>query len=103
MTEDEMVGWHHQLDGPEFEQALGKKLANVQCLKLENNLFVHSPFLSIYKYHDLFNMFCTFPDLFHPVCVPWSKWLHKEFFYTIKIFVLFFQLLLKLVRVLLFL
>ena len=23
MTEDEMVGWHHQLDGREFEQALG--------------------------------------------------------------------------------
>ena len=23
MTEDEMVGWHHQLDGHEFEQALG--------------------------------------------------------------------------------
>ena len=22
-TEDEMVGWHHQLNGPEFEQALG--------------------------------------------------------------------------------
>ena len=22
MTEDEMVGWHHQLDGYEFEQAL---------------------------------------------------------------------------------
>ena len=22
-TEDEMVGWHHQLDGCEFEQALG--------------------------------------------------------------------------------
>ena len=22
-TEDEMVGWHHQLDGNEFEQALG--------------------------------------------------------------------------------
>ena len=21
MTEDEMVGWHHQLDGHEFEQA----------------------------------------------------------------------------------
>ena len=21
MTEDEMVGWHHQLDGLEFEQA----------------------------------------------------------------------------------
>ena len=23
MTEDEMVGWHHPLDGREFEQALG--------------------------------------------------------------------------------
>ena len=23
MTEDEMVGWRHQLDGHEFEQALG--------------------------------------------------------------------------------
>ena len=23
MTEDDVVGWHHQLDGHEFEQALG--------------------------------------------------------------------------------
>ena len=23
MTEDKMVGWHHQIDGHEFEQALG--------------------------------------------------------------------------------
>ena len=23
MAEDEMLGWHHQLDGHEFEQALG--------------------------------------------------------------------------------
>ena len=23
MTEDKMVGWHHQHDGHEFEQALG--------------------------------------------------------------------------------
>ena len=23
MTEDQMVGWHHRLDGHEFEQALG--------------------------------------------------------------------------------
>ena len=22
MTEDKMIGWHHQLDGHEFEQAL---------------------------------------------------------------------------------
>ena len=24
MTEDEMVGWHHGCNGPEFEQALGE-------------------------------------------------------------------------------
>ena len=23
MTEDEMVGWHHRLDGQEFKQVLG--------------------------------------------------------------------------------
>ena len=23
MTEDEIVGWHHQLDGHEFEETLG--------------------------------------------------------------------------------
>ena len=23
MTEDEVIGWHHRLDGHEFEQALG--------------------------------------------------------------------------------
>ena len=23
MTEDEIVGWHHLLNGPEFKQALG--------------------------------------------------------------------------------
>ena len=23
MTDDEVVGWHHRLNGPEFEQALG--------------------------------------------------------------------------------
>ena len=23
MTEDEMAGWHHQLDGHEFEQTMG--------------------------------------------------------------------------------
>ena len=28
MTEDEMGGWHHQLEGHEFEQALG--IGNVQ-------------------------------------------------------------------------
>ena len=33
MTEDEMVGWHHQLNGLEFEQALevGDGLGGLVC------------------------------------------------------------------------
>ena len=32
-TEDEMVGWHHRLDGHDFEQALGvgDGLGNLRC------------------------------------------------------------------------
>ena len=33
MTEDEMVGWHHRLDGPEFEQApgIGDRQGSLVC------------------------------------------------------------------------
>ena len=33
MTEDEMVGWHHQLDGHEFEQApeVGDEQGSLAC------------------------------------------------------------------------
>ena len=34
MTEDEMIGWHHQLNGHEFEQALGvgdEQVSLVHC------------------------------------------------------------------------
>ena len=33
MTEDEMVGWHHQLDGHEFKQALrvGDEQGSLAC------------------------------------------------------------------------
>ena len=35
MTEDEMVGWHHQLNGHEFEQALrvGDGQGSLVCCK----------------------------------------------------------------------
>ena len=35
MTEDEMFGWHHQLDGHAFEQALGdgEGQGNLACSK----------------------------------------------------------------------
>ena len=29
MTEVEMIGWHHQLNGHEFEQALGAEKSTV--------------------------------------------------------------------------
>ena len=33
MTEDEMVGWHHQLNGHEFKQTLGdtEGQGNLKC------------------------------------------------------------------------
>ena len=33
MTEDEMVGWHHQFNGHEFEQILGdiQRQGNLVC------------------------------------------------------------------------
>ena len=33
MSEDEMVGWHHRLDGHEFEQALrvGDRQGSLAC------------------------------------------------------------------------
>ena len=33
MTEDEMVGWHHRLDGHEFEQApeVGNRQGSLAC------------------------------------------------------------------------
>ena len=36
MTEDEMVGWHHQLDGHEFEQAPGggDRQGSLECCSL---------------------------------------------------------------------
>ena len=42
MTEDEIVGWHHQLNGHRFEQALGVgdgqgSLACSQRVRLELN------------------------------------------------------------------
>ena len=35
MTEDEMVGWHHQLNGYEFEQTLGdgEGQGNLACCR----------------------------------------------------------------------
>ena len=36
MTEDEMVGWHHRLNGNEFEQALGDDYGSDVTEQLNN-------------------------------------------------------------------
>ena len=39
MTEDEMVGWHHRLNGHEFEQTLGdgKEQGSLMCFSPWNH------------------------------------------------------------------
>ena len=36
MTKDEMIGWHHQLNGHEFEQTLGdsERQGSLECCSL---------------------------------------------------------------------
>ena len=51
MTEDEMVGWHHQLDGHEFKQALGVgdgqgSLAILYCANNKNVFLIKEGFIS---------------------------------------------------------
>ena len=43
MAEDEMVGWHHQLNGHEFEQALGigDGQGNLTCFSLWDRRVAH--------------------------------------------------------------
>ena len=31
MTEDVMIGWHHQIDGHEFEEAPGGRQGSLTC------------------------------------------------------------------------
>ena len=38
MREDEMVGWHHQLNGNEFEQTLGNSEEQVGLPRIYNGL-----------------------------------------------------------------
>ena len=43
MTEDEMVGWHHRLNGHEFEQALGDgdRQGSLVCCSMETQRVGH--------------------------------------------------------------
>ena len=40
MTEDELVGWHHHLNGLELEQALGDGEVNREMIKLRSKILM---------------------------------------------------------------
>ena len=88
-TEDEMVGWHHQLDGPEFEHALGvgdgqgslvccspwdhKELGTTERL-IWNELKIFKMITTVSIYHlstykDVTWLLTIFPTLF--ISYPW--------------------------------
>ena len=67
MTEDEMVGWHHRLDGHKFEQTpgIGDGQGSLQCCspwghrvrhslsasELKKNYYIPGPRLSLPRFH----------------------------------------------------
>ena len=79
MTEDEMVGWHHQLNGHEFEQVPGdsEEQGSLVCCspwghkqsdtteRLDNNHNFKEKYLAHYlKYHPIILsalLYCLFP------------------------------------------
>jgi len=80
MTEDEMLGWHHPLDGPEFEQAQGdgEGQGSLVCCspwgckesdtieQLNNNIPTESPSLTILsKIATLHPFLSSFLTLFY--------------------------------------
>ena len=56
MTEDEMVGWHHQLDGHEFEQASG--VGDGQGGLAYYNSWGHKKLDMTERLHFLFSLSC---------------------------------------------
>ena len=67
MTEDELVGWHHQLDGHEFEQAvgIGDEQGSLACCSPQGRKDSDmTEQLNWTKYLDD-SMWCTFLELFY--------------------------------------
>ena len=55
MTEDEMVGWHHRLNGHEFEQTPGDSegQGSLACCSLNSVQFSHSVVSNSLRPHEL--------------------------------------------------
>ena len=93
MTEDEMVGWHHRLNGYEFQEASGVG-DGFSCLASHSflPLFCHTDLLQCLECGMLFStlrvwymlfsfgIFVPFALLFRPLIVVW---LFPSFFFFI--------------------
>ena len=71
MTEDKMVGWHHQFNGHEFEQAPGASegQGSLVCCspwghkeQLNNN---NSPICLFFLFYFIFKLYITVLVIFH--------------------------------------
>ena len=89
MTKDEIVGWHHQLDGHEFEQPLGVgdgqgRLAycspvQFSCSVVSNSLQLHEPQHARPPCHPLLLPPSIFPSIRvfsneSVLCIRWPKY-----------------------------
>ena len=52
MTEDKMVGWHHQLNGHEFEQTLGDSWASLIAQSVKNLPAVQETWVRFLHWED---------------------------------------------------
>ena len=76
VTEDEMVGWHHQLKGRKFEQTLGDRDREAWCA-IVHGIAKSQTWLSdwtttqyvIYSKATKTKLSCSFPSGFHPQCL----------------------------------
>jgi len=66
MTEDEMVGWHHRLDGHESEQALGDG-------ERQGSLSVDSMDLSLRKFQEMVKDREAWSGAVHGVTKSWTR------------------------------
>ena len=84
MTEDEMVGWHHRLDGHEFEEALGDVdgQGSLACCSpwggKESNMSATEPNIYIYIYIYTHTHTHTHTHMCNCICrYPFTKYLKK--------------------------
>ena len=84
MTEDEMVGWHHQLNGHEFEQTLGdgEGLGSLACCSPWGHRVSYNLATEQQQYVEKEPVCCQSSELFHSarITAPMKSgfWWHSQ-------------------------